>query len=88
MMGVGDFGFCCRDHDACTRQKSPAWPSVPSGKGLAVQYHCVQRTCPRVLYPVQVTPPSSDLLYFLGPTQQGHPCPKGKLTRKRKFPAY
>lgn len=29
----GDFGFCCRGHDACTRQESPGWPSVPSHQG-------------------------------------------------------
>lgn len=29
----GDFGFCCRGHDACTRQERPAWPSVPSRQG-------------------------------------------------------
>lgn len=29
----GDFGFCCRGHEACTRQESPAWPSVPSHQG-------------------------------------------------------
>lgn len=28
---MGDFGFCCRGHGACTRQERPAWPSVPSG---------------------------------------------------------
>lgn len=29
----GDFGFCCRGHDACTRQERPAWPSMPSRQG-------------------------------------------------------
>lgn len=28
----GDFGFCL-GHEACIRQESPAWPSVPGSQG-------------------------------------------------------
>lgn len=41
----GDFGFCCRGRDACTRQKSPAWPSDPGGKGAG----CSKSLCPENL---------------------------------------
>lgn len=61
-----DFGFCCRDRDACTRQESPARPSVPSGQGLAGQGSlCPAESGPSCLFFLR--PPLAPGLFPAGP---------------------